>query len=451
MSLRTPTWMRTIAAVIALVGFMLGFGLATYVLLSTFKNVHDEYADNLMTEAEGVVVEIATILKQLNELNIAQCNQENMLAMRRSLFLSNHVREIGYLNNNNKLICTTGLGVLDEPFSSDGSDFFTENGFEIWIAQPLKMFNQEYKALIAKSGNYNAVYDLNRIKSIGLDGFDWQLIYRQGEMTSPITGSKETFRHLFQEDGHDFSLLEQYSEYCMISNPRYCIAIESRYPVFFEHYRSLIFVVLILLLSLTFINFSVALVLLKRFYSLNSLVKRGIRRDQFFSLYQPIVKLITGEIVGCEALARYKGRKSELFPDQFIPVIRSLKLTWLFTEKIIRKALLDLESNADLPDGFHVNFNIFPSDISSGRIQKLMNIHEVRNTRFHLVFEVTEDEELEEKESKSQLEWLNKQGFSIAVDDFGTGYSSLNQVKNMHCQILKIDRSFVMDMEEGSI
>lgn len=451
MSSNITTWMRTTAALTALTGFILGLLLSTHALLSNFKNIHEQYADTLFSEIESTVIETASIINALNKLNYTQCLPENLLEMRRALFLAQHIRDIGFLNNDNKIICTTGLGVLDTPFSSFSSDFFTENGFEIWVNLPLKMFDQEYSALIAKKGYYNTVYDLSRINKIITNDYNWQLIYHFAGETNHIAGSKDTFRFEFKESGYDFSLLNQYSEFCLGLNHSYCIALESTFTEFLAQYRSLIIVILILLTSFVFINASVTLYLLKRFYSINSIVKRSIKKDKFFSLYQPIIELKTGQIVGCEALARYNGGDAELYPDQFIPVVRKLNLSWLFTEQIIRKAILDLESHSDLPDGFRVGFNLFPCDISTGRIQQILDIDEVRNTRFNIVFEVTEDEELDANEAREQLTWLNDQGFKIAVDDFGTGYSSLNQIKNMNCQILKIDRSFVMDMEEGSI
>src|SRR5690606_29103455 len=71
--------------------------------------------------------------------------------------------------------------------------------------------------------------------------------------------------------------------------------------------------------------------------------------------------------------------------------------------------------------------------------------------RFQLIAEITEDEYLDDQGTLGQLNALSELGIGVAIDDFGTGYSNLKQLKQLSCDYLKIDRSFVIDIQEESI
>ena len=450
MSFNYSNWMRSSANLATISVFLLGTLLAFGGMLWDFKRTHTEYAAEIFKEIAATAIEIEITLNNLNSNGFNDCSPKTLLAMRQALFVANSIKDIGFLKNF-ELVCTTGLGVLETPYPSSLPNFVTEKGFELWVDQPLVMFDKQYNALIAKKDNFNAVYDLAVIAAIAPENFRWQLIYHGNNKPNHLAGEDGLYQNKHGLKGFDFSLITQYSEHCIPQSSNYCVALASKYQTFFSIYSKLMLISFFLILIVSFRVHTFVLMAYKKFYSTRAIVTRGIRKDQFFSLYQPIVDLNSGEIIGCEALARFKDRRMAIYPDQFIPVVRELELSWLFTEQIIKKALLDLGAQSELPANFKINFNLFPSDISSGRIQKVMDIHEVKNSRFNIEFEITEDEKLEESEAISQLAWLKDQGFTIAVDDFGTGYSSLNQVKSMHCNVLKIDRSFVMDMEEGSI
>jgi len=95
--------------------------------------------------------------------------------------------------------------------------------------------------------------------------------------------------------------------------------------------------------------------------------------------------------------------------------------------------------------------NIFPSDINKKSILDLITKGKVSEFDRVLVLEVTESEELEDSSSLNQLRVLREEGIQIAIDDFGTGYSNLHQLRKMNAHILKIDRSFIQEMEDASI
>jgi sensor c-di-GMP phosphodiesterase-like protein len=180
-------------------------------------------------------------------------------------------------------------------------------------------------------------------------------------------------------------------------------------------------------------------------------VYKAISDDSFHCVYQPIVDLETEKIIGIEMLARLDDRKGTITPDEFIPIIAQSGQTWPFTKKMLNKAVEELRQINSLPADFKLNVNIFPSDINKKSILELISKGKVSEFDRVLVLEVTESEELEDSSALNQLRVLREEGVQIAIDDFGTGYSNLHQLQKMNAHILKIDRSFIQEMEDASI
>ncbi|MEZ8585600.1 EAL domain-containing protein [Vibrio cyclitrophicus] len=185
--------------------------------------------------------------------------------------------------------------------------------------------------------------------------------------------------------------------------------------------------------------------------SLESRVNRALDNRTFHCVYQPIVNMNENKIIGVEVLARLKDRYGDVYPDEFIPLIALEHRSWEFTEHIIETALSELtQLGVSLAD-FKVSLNIFPSDINDNQIAKITRLNGIQSFQGKIVLEVTESEILEHESAKLNMEKMVAQGFELAIDDFGTGYANFHQLKAMSAKYLKIDRSFVMDMEEDSI
>ncbi|HEY7883328.1 MAG TPA: EAL domain-containing protein, partial [Cellvibrionaceae bacterium] len=189
---------------------------------------------------------------------------------------------------------------------------------------------------------------------------------------------------------------------------------------------------------------------IKHYHSLPSRIQRGLRHRSFYPLFQPIVSLQTQQVVGCEVLARFCDHDGDVYPDQFIPVVASCNLSWPFTKMMVEQSLQALDE-VGMDNSLSVSFNIFPRDISNGAVLSLLNMPSVMGWSGKITLELTENEEFEEADAQASLRRLKEAGMDIAIDDFGTGYSNLKYIDKLHCRYLKIDRTFVMDVEEGSI
>lgn len=440
---------RLLAALIGLVVFVVGIGLSVRLLLMDYRQVHQHQAERMFSEVESVVTEFQTVLTALNRQNHTECNEQTLVAMRREVFLAEHVKDIGFLKGD-QVVCTTGIGMLDKPISMGQQDYVGLYGLQVYIDVPLQLFDEEYRALVVWDRQFDAVFDLAQLSRIESFTDQWQLVYRRDGLAVSVAGREDVYQGAFADKGYQFDLSTQYSEFCLPS-VYYCMGVASDFRDWLAHYRTMVIVLMMFwFLAGVFAAFGVRRLLTRRL-AMKAKVRRALRKKAFYSLYQPIYDLTSGQMIGCEALARCDLKGEKLFPDQFIPEIARSGQSWQFTEHLIQQSLRELAAEPTLPDRFRVNFNLFPLDIAAAHTRRFAELADVQGSRFHLVLEVTEDQQLEGAQAQAELIWLKEQGYGVALDDFGTGYSNLNQIRDFHADALKIDRSFITDLEDGSI
>ena len=179
------------------------------------------------------------------------------------------------------------------------------------------------------------------------------------------------------------------------------------------------------------------------------LFEHAIATKEIIPYYQPKVDLLTGDIVGLEALARWEKPNGDLtLPADFLPQIDELGLMHDFTYSITRQVISDIarwkEMGFDaLPVSTNVGERILANSI--GLQDLLWMVSESKLPPDILTFEVTEDVVLGRAGDfiRSAIETLSEQGVRISLDDFGTGFASFRHLEELHLDELKIDTSFV--------
>ncbi|MCW8355818.1 EAL domain-containing protein [Marinomonas pontica] len=181
----------------------------------------------------------------------------------------------------------------------------------------------------------------------------------------------------------------------------------------------------------------------------------ALLRNEFEMYYQPQFDLRTNHVFGAEALIRWNHpEKGLIFPDSFIPLAEStgkiIELGyWIVESSIAYLAKRKQEGRVDLL----LHINLASRQLSDPHfvevVQRLLKEYDVPA---HLIgFEITETSILEDIHlARGLLQTFKDMGICIAIDDFGTGYSSLSQLKNLPVNLLKIDRSFIMDLENDA-
>jgi EAL domain-containing protein (putative c-di-GMP-specific phosphodiesterase class I) len=177
----------------------------------------------------------------------------------------------------------------------------------------------------------------------------------------------------------------------------------------------------------------------------------ALERVEFTPYYQPKVSLAEGRPVGVEALVRWEHPERGLLqPSAFVPLIESGDHVSTLTVFMIERALADRRRWALAGHDLTVAVNVGArSLVERGFPERVAETVRIAGAKpADLILEITETSAMSDAPSTiAALTRLRIHGFSLSMDDFGTGYSSLRELHRMPFSELKVDRSFVTEME----
>ncbi|VFC13358.1 signaling protein [Clostridioides difficile] len=181
-------------------------------------------------------------------------------------------------------------------------------------------------------------------------------------------------------------------------------------------------------------------------------IKIALVKNQFEVYYQPKFSLVTGEMIGSEALIRWNHPEHGFIsPAVFIPIAEKSKLILKIGRFVFERVCNDLsEWKKQGKKIVPVSINLSRVELYQPDIVKFINkTIQMYNLSSDLIeIEITETVAINELNIlKNVLNELRKYGFSISMDDFGTGYSSISCLRDMPIDILKLDKSFLNGIE----
>lgn len=405
-------------------------------------------ADELGKQAESVINRVA-------QLGYTPCSNKARALLYEIDLTSTYLQAIGYVRNG-MLVCSS-LGDLPTPLGS--TSFRTSTGAILYLDVPLGQ--QTKSALIAierrgiaviahrdlplniwmaKSGVSVAVIHLERPKSA-------RPVIARGHIDSSWVGrlgpSGET---TFVDRGYLVAIVRS------TRIPSVAIAALPLSDV--QAQTNQIAARLIPAGFVTGLAIAGMLLLLaRRQLSVASALRYGLRHNEFFLLYQPLIDLATGRCVGVEALLRMRRGTGEMIgPDLFIPIAEETGLITRLTERVIELVEQDTGNFLALHPNFHIAINISSADLQSDKLLYAIDKFLERTGAMpsNLIIEITERGFIDLALAKRALAALRARGILVAVDDFGTGYSSLSYLESLDLDLLKIDRSFVQTIGTGA-
>lgn len=191
------------------------------------------------------------------------------------------------------------------------------------------------------------------------------------------------------------------------------------------------------------------------FLSMIYYIEEGLENDLFMIYFQPQYNLITGELIGAEALARLKDKKGQIFsPAFFIPVAECTNQIYKLEQWIVKTALEHKKNWED--KGIHnysISINLSAKSlIHDKHFKKLLDIIKSSNVNLStVIIEVTETAIIPNANiAFENLKTLKDLGIKIALDDFGTGFSSLSHLEDLPVDIIKFDRSLIKKIPGNS-
>ena len=189
------------------------------------------------------------------------------------------------------------------------------------------------------------------------------------------------------------------------------------------------------------------------YYNITNELKSALEKeDELILFFQPQIDLKHKKVRGAEALIRWNHPKRGLLsPFHFISYAEKSNLITYIDRYVLKKAFETLKKWQKYFPDLILSINISPNEFRQSdfisNLKNMLNIYKINPNRLEL--EITETISMQDiAYTVNILEEVKALGFKIAIDDFGTGYSSLNYLKKLPFNTLKIDQTFIKDLEK---
>lgn len=183
--------------------------------------------------------------------------------------------------------------------------------------------------------------------------------------------------------------------------------------------------------------------------ALSQSIKYAFEHDEFKLFYQPKIELVSGTLIGVEALARWPDKNNGYVPtEMFISVMEQTGLINEFSYWALDTAMA--QRVAWLNEGYDLKVSVnipVTMVLEEGFLSKIHSLIQQHNSVGGIILEITENIFFSDYDRLSRLmNDLEDLGLSFSIDDFGTGHSSLSRLRQLPVSELKIDKSFIIDM-----
>ena len=435
--------------------------LAYVLMLLDVQRRQAEHINSNVDRISTVLASVQATLTRLNALGHDSCRiapsgqfGENLLAMERERFHNSNILAIAFLVDD-EVVCSTALGVRARRFPRPAPDIITDLGDKIWLARTLRLFGDdpEYRNqyfTVLQRGNYSAILHRSRLLDPMVWPGEWQFIADYAGQRFPLVGNADL--NALPKTLGQVAPNSVAGQACAGSVGLHCVAVRSTLADMWRDYRLYLPALLALALWVGYTTNVLNRRRLLELYSPRNRVLRAFNSGTgFYSVYQAMVDLRTGQNVGCEITCRFKDEFGQIPRDDFIGIIRELGIPWQWTEAMLKHSLAEIARYDDWAHRFRVSFNVYPEDLHSGDALRLLQLQDVDHERFRFVLEVREDALLDEEVAIDNLVKLDAAGFWMAMDHFGTGYSNVRILAAAQCRWVKIDKSFVADIGNRSL
>lgn len=455
------------ALLVALLSFLLllclGIGTLLLVHIDNAKSSHYRVAKHY-AEAFDQITIFSNRLERIKS-DSGDCSEALLYEMRKAQYASKEIRDIGFLHEG-KLLCTTGLGVLEKPFPKTPDQIVLDDATRIWLNVPLLLFENSITGHILQKGDFNFVLNAHQFETRNRTPIKTRPYFRHHKAAYPIDGGgaidslPETETPPIAPDclirlhGLHVSI-----DNCLTTSHNPCLHTGFFIPEVFGHHLASIYSMLFVSLLAALLIYDVSKRRFRKYFSLSGQVRRNLVFERVICLYQPQIMLQDEEwkVIGAEALVRYIDDEGNIVsPAKFLNSIRQYHLTQKLTKIVLRHILEDCQNcfaeQRPANTRLKISINLFARDFYPESIAELFQEWAALETKpFDLAVEVVEDELIELNSTRESIQLLQQMGISVAIDDFGTGYSNLQYIKELSPDIIKIDRSFVDGIDaEGS-
>jgi sensor c-di-GMP phosphodiesterase-like protein len=448
---RIPVALQGLAVLTAcaLAGLLVG---AVVAFRSTDLKL-DHYARQLIAYAEAYNTEITATLDQVNASPYPFCSDQDIERLRELVYRGHVVKEIGRVRDN-MVYCSSVNGRLDRPVKETPADLVTPSGKSIWLNTPLFSI-PGMRGDITQYGEAQFVAVKNAFGDLREEpmGYTTALANHSTGKVLPTAGdplvltSEDVLAERDVLRGNTFYVARCSDRFapCMVAS----ITLRNAW-----HMNSS------LIGGFTLIGFLTGAVLASMNLlqwndrSLQAQLRRALRYNQITVVYQPIVEIKTGKIVGAEALARWIDEDGNYVrPDVFVAAAEELGIIGKLTRVVLRHVVTELGEHLRTHPQFYISVNIAAADLADPQflptLEHVLQSHDIAPASVNL--ELTERSTADHHLAIAAIHKLRERGHQFFIDDFGTGYSSLSYLNQLAVDAIKIDRAFTDAIGTGSL
>jgi len=425
-------------------GALAGHLLARLLILGQTQAALANGAQTLLLELDGFYLESTTALTAMEASRLPFCSEAQISSFRALLLRSDYLRDAGRMRDG-RLACSAALGQqvpsteFKPQFSLPGGARFYRN------MTPYQVGNMPLVSI--QIGQSFVVLGPYAQKSLATTSMHYAVML--------VDQSTGRFTHM----GHDPALNTGavvsanaqarigdllYATRCSISAPT-CAATYISIPEAMVANRQQTVVGLTLGGLAGAICGLLCSLLYRRTRNMEHQLRRAIRRDQLRMVYQPIVDLSSGRIVGAEALARWTDEEGfAVGPDVFVRLAEQRGFVGKITKLVLRQALRDLGETLRTRPDFRLSVNVTAADLTDPKFLSILDqaLRRAEVAPQSLAIEITESCTARQEQAMETIRCLRERGHSVHIDDFGTGYSSLSYLHALSIDAIKIDRAF---------
>ncbi|MGY5958141.1 EAL domain-containing protein [Kosakonia sp. BK9b] len=445
---------------VLVLAFFMPVGLSVWVTHrqaeETFMNELETYSSLADMRTQRVVNQSKKALRQLDSFNGPPCSPEHLLAMRRTSYSWRYVREAIYMNGLQPVCSSLEVNSHVPPFPAP--EKITDDGFRAWLTRHNDLGLSQYMIAIGTEHHVVMIDPMSFIDVLSFGAWPVNVALISTKTHQIIAGSAKLDMKVLANimpDGPKTMQIDG-SAYAILRDADMGLAIvtwASLAPLT-QNWHRLLMIWLPFGLLISVLIALLLLRVLRRLQSPTSQLQDAIRSREITMVYQPIVALDSGRIVGAEALARCQQQDGTvLTPDIFIPLAVHSGLMPQLTQLIIDTVFHDMGRWLQQHPELHISINLEPSDLLNPGLpaQLARHIAHWQLVPSQIALEITERGFADPSVSSPAINALRAAGHAIYIDDFGTGYSSLSYLQNLDVDIIKIDKSFVDALEYKTV
>ncbi|KHT28082.1 diguanylate phosphodiesterase [Pectobacterium carotovorum subsp. carotovorum] len=442
----------TLVALFALV-------LAVYSTFSLrqFEGEVDDFSDVTVEHAGKIIQQATSALDILEQKFPPYCDNPHLDLLRKIAYDNDYIQDVVYIDGNRPR-CSSMLSEINTMFLPE-PDFHYKDVYDIWykIESPLN----KNKPMIYVGATRHLVV-LNPRSFLDVPSYSYNIQYalleknkQDGRVILSDLMSGNIYSRLTAGGNNPdrFYIDDKYYVLKPLPDSDLALVVRADKPANFSFYLTIFFsalpIFMLISLMLSEIISRKSLTIQSPRYVLN----QALRQKEFELHYQPIIKLDTAQVVGCEALIRWRHSDGHLItPDSFIPMIRQVGLMKALTLFIINEALQTASVlKKSYPDMF-VSINLEAAEFEDmsvfNYLVEQVAVYELKGANVNV--ELTESSMIEPQKAAPMVELYQQKGIDVAIDDFGTGYSGLSYLERVKANKLKIDKSFVGNISDHS-